>query len=114
MYLPDVIVDNIFSYIDVKCILYQLGEIHCQESEIYNIEYFTSGNISRATYKLFLKKQNLLTCNKDCIIIYYKFCQTCIKYWILNNINNLNECLTSGDKEILINKPLHSYLYHMV
>ena len=69
MYLPPEIIDLVFDFIDVKPVIYAIDEIHQHNEEIYNLEYFSTGSIGRATYSLFLKRRNLIKEYTDSIPI---------------------------------------------
>ena len=101
MYLPPEIIDLVFDFIDVKPVIYAIDEIHQHNEEIYNLEYFSTGSIGRATYSLFLKRRKLIKEYTDSILIYHVFCQTCIYYWIKSKAHCLEECFTKEDKELL-------------
>lgn len=101
MNLPTEIISHIFDFIDAKNVIYSIDGINQETNEIYNLEYFTSGNICRATYSLFLQKREIIKQYTDCLIIYHKFCQISIKYWIMYHVDYLHECFINEDKELL-------------
>ena len=102
MILPIEIIDCIFDFIDAKPIIYSIDEIHQKTNEIYNLEYFTYGDICNPIFNtLFLKRRAIIKQYTDCLIIYHKFCQICIKYWIIYHADYLHECFTNEDKELL-------------
>ena len=101
MNLPIEIIDHIFDFIDAKNIIYLIDGINQETDEIYNLEYFASGSIGRAAYSLFFKKREIIKQYTDCLIIYHKFCQISIKYWIIYHVDYLHECFINEDKELL-------------
>tara|TARA_B100000035_G_C21036090_1_gene571040 strand:+ start:2321 stop:2650 length:330 start_codon:yes stop_codon:yes gene_type:complete len=101
MNLPIEIIDHIFDFIDAKNIIYLIDGINQETDEIYNLEYFTSGSIGRAAYSLFLKKREIIKQYTDCLIIYHKFCQISIKYWIIYHADCMHESFINEDKELL-------------
>ena len=101
MNLPIEIIDHIFDFIDAKNIIYLIDGINQETDEIYNLEYFTSGSIGRAVYSLFLKKREIIKQYTDCLIIYHKFCQISIKYWIIYHVDCMHESFINEDKELL-------------
>jgi len=101
MTLPIEIIDYIFDFINAKSIIYSIDDIHQKTNEIYNLEYIATTNVDMYTYHLFLKRHEIIKQYIDCLIIYHKFCQINIKYWIMYHANYLQEYFIDEDKDLL-------------
>ena len=88
MSLPQDIINEIFSWIDVSFLYHDVYDINYDLAEKFRVTYFTSTLIGRATKQLFLKKKQLFEQYSVQYIIYKNISLTNILYYMRDKHKN--------------------------